>query len=83
MATAPILCIGKGDSMGIFKDIGKMGILISFFAAVAYELTGATSLKAVSIITGILALTILSSYLTQINGMSRARDMLTFLRLLK
>ncbi|MBI1978551.1 MAG: hypothetical protein HYS62_00645 [Candidatus Aenigmarchaeota archaeon] len=69
--------------MGIFKDIGKMGILISFFAAVAYELTGASSLKAISIVTGILALTILTSYLAQARGIGKARDILVFLRLLK
>ncbi len=69
--------------MVIFKDIGKIGLLVSFIAAVAHELTGASSLKAVSIITGILSLVILSSYLTQIKGMSKARDVLVFLRLLK
>ena len=69
--------------MGIFKDIGKIGLLVSFIAAVAYELTGASSLKAVSIITGVLSLVILSSYLAQIKGVSKARDILVFLRLLK
>ena len=69
--------------MGIFKDVGKMGLIVSFIAAVAYELTGASSLKAFSIVTGILSLVILSSYLTQVKGMSKARDILVFLRLLK
>ena len=69
--------------MGIFKDIGKFGILISFLAAVAYELTGASSLKVLSIVFGVLSLVILSSYLTQIKGMHKARDVLVFLRLLK
>jgi len=69
--------------MGIFKDIGKVGLIVSFIAAVAYELTGASSLKAFSILIGILSLVILSSYLTQIKGMSKGRDILVFLRLLK
>ncbi len=69
--------------MGMFKDIAKLGILVSFIAAVAYELTGASSLKIVSIVTGILSLVILSSYLAQIKGISKARDILVFLRLLK
>jgi hypothetical protein len=69
--------------MGIFKDIGKIGILVSFLAALAYELTGTSSLKVISIITGALSLAILSSYLAQIKGMSKARDILVFLRLLK
>lgn len=69
--------------MGIFKDIGKMGLLVSFIAALAYELTGVNSLKALSLATGILSLVILSSYLAQIKGLSRARDILVFLRLLK
>ena len=69
--------------MGIFKDIGKAGILFSFLAAVAYELTGASSLKVLSIVFGVLSLVILSSYLTQIKGISKARDILVFLRLLK
>jgi len=69
--------------MGIFKDIGKIGLLVSFLSAVAYELTGASSLKAVSIVTGVLSLAILSSYLAQIKGISKARDILVFLRLLK
>ena len=69
--------------MGIFKDVGKMGLIVSFIAAVAYELTGSSSLKAFSIVTGVLSLVILSSYLTQIKGMSKARDILVFLRLLK
>ena len=73
----------KVTSMGIFKDIGKIGLLASFTAAVAYELTGASSLKVISIVFGILSLVILSSYLTQIKGMSKARDVLVFLRLLK
>jgi len=69
--------------MGIFKDVGKIGLLVSFIAAVAYELTGASSLKAFSIVTGVLSLVILSSYLAQIKGISKARDTLVFLRLLK
>lgn len=69
--------------MGIFKDIGKIGLIVSFIAAVAYELTGTNSLKAFSIVTGILSLVILSSYLAQVKGISKARDILVFLRLLK
>ena len=69
--------------MGIFKDIGKIGILVSFIAGATYELTGANSLKAVSLVTGLLSLVILSSYLTQIKGISKGRDVLVFLRLLK
>ena len=69
--------------MGIFKDIGKIGLIVSFIAAVAYELTGTNSLKAFSIVTGILSLVILSSYLAQVKGISKARDILVFLRFLK
>ena len=79
----PILSIGRRDSMGIFKGIGKIGIIVSFIAALAYELTGASFLKAISIVTGALSLVILSSYLTQIKGISKARDVLVFLRLLR
>ncbi|MEM5805937.1 MAG: hypothetical protein QXM85_01945 [Candidatus Aenigmatarchaeota archaeon] len=60
-----------------------MGILISFLAALAYEFTGANSLKVISIVTGLLSLIILSSYLSQTKGISKARDILVFLRLLK
>ena len=69
--------------MGLFKDIGKIGLLVSFIAAVAYELTGANFLKAFSLVTGILSLVILSSYLTQLKQVSKARDVLVLLRLLK
>lgn len=69
--------------MGIFKDIGKMGLILSFLSAGAYELTGANSLKAISIVIGFLSLVIITSYLTQIKGMSKARDVFTYLRLLK
>ena len=69
--------------MGMFKDIAKLGILVSFIAAVAYELTGASSLKVVSLVTGALSLSILTSYLIQLRGMGKARDILVFLRLLK
>ena len=69
--------------MWIFKDIGKIGLLISFIAAVAYELTGTNSLKVISIVTGILSLSILTPYLIQLKNMNKARDVLVFLRLLK
>lgn len=69
--------------MGIFKDVAKLGLLVSFIAAVAYEFTGANSLKAFSLVTGILSLSILTSYLIQLKGISKARDVLVFLRLLK
>ncbi len=69
--------------MGLFKDIGKAGLIVSFIAAISYELTGASSLKVVSIVTGVLSLVILSSYLAQVKGVSKARDILVFLRLLK
>ena len=69
--------------MGLFKDIGKIGLLVSFIAAVAYELTGASSLKVFSIVTGVLSLVILSSYLAQVKGISKARDVLQYFKLLK
>ena len=69
--------------MGIFKDIGKIGLIVSFITAVAYELTGSNSFKAISIVTGILSLVILSSYLAQVKGISKARDVLQYFKLLK
>jgi hypothetical protein len=66
----------------LFKDIGKLGLVFSFFAAVAYEITGAISFKAVSIIIGALSLVILSSYLAQ-TQLHKAKDILMYLRLLK
>lgn len=82
-STFQFLVSVRRDSMGIFKDIGKVGLIVSFISAIAYELTGASSLKAFSIVVGVLSLVILSSYLTQVKGMSKARDILVFLRLLK
>lgn len=67
--------------MGILKDIAKMGILVSFIAAVAHEFTGYAPLKIYSIVTGALSLSILSSYLLKLKG-SKSRDLLDF-RLLK
>lgn len=69
--------------MGIFKNIGKLGIVVSFLAAVGYEVTGYTSLKVFSLITGMLSLSILTSYLLQLKGLNTTRDVLVFLRLLK
>ena len=69
--------------MGIFKNIGKLGILVSFVAAVAYELTGSDFMKAFSLVTGILSLVILSSYLSQLRHLGKARDVLHYFRLLK
>ena len=69
--------------MGIFKDIGKIGLIVSFLAALAYELTGTNSLKAISIVLGILSLSILASYLAQAKGMSKVRDILQYFKLLK
>lgn len=69
--------------MGLFKNIGKTGILISFIAAVAYDITGVGFLKTVSLVTGILSVTILASYLTQFGHWSREKDVLHYFRFLK
>lgn len=69
--------------MGLFTDLGKIGIVISFFAALVYELTGATFWKAISIIIAAISVVLLSSYLAQVRYLSKARDVLIYLKLLK
>lgn len=67
----------------MYKNIGKMGLLISFVSAVAYELTGNSSIRAFSLATALLSLIILSSYLIQIKNIGKTKDVVGFLRLLK
>ena len=69
--------------MGLFTDLGKIGIVISFFAALFYEITGAAIWKAISIITAAISIVVLSSYLSEVRYLSKARDVLQYLKLLK
>ncbi len=69
--------------MGLFKNLSKLGLVVSFVTAIAYEFTGSNMLKAISLIAGTLSLAMLVPYIHSIRHIAGTREVLRYFRLLK
>ena len=69
--------------MWVSKNLSKLGLLVSFISAIAYEMTGANFLKAISLSAGVFALSVIISHNSNTRYISRVREHLHYLRLLK
>ena len=69
--------------MWVTKNLSKVGLLFSFLAATAYELTGIRSLKAISLVVGIVSLYMIISHISSAKYINKAKDILHYTRLMK
>ncbi len=69
--------------MGVKRNLSKLGLSMSFLAAVAYELTGANFLRTISLVVGIVSLSILISHVSDLKHIGRIRELTQHIRLIR
>lgn len=69
--------------MWVRRNLSKLGLSMSFLAAVAYELTGANFLRAISVTVGIVSLSILISHVSDLKQIGRIREMTQQIRFMR